>query len=568
MRWIELNIDLKGKTAGSYKVKCPKCGEGKRSTAKDLSVNITEGLFNCHNPKCNWSGSAKEYEPKRKDYILPEFNNTSLSDKTLAWFTDTRGISKATLLRMKVTEQIEYMPQESKEMNCIVFNYFRGEAVINKKFRAKGKLFKMVKDAELIFYGLDCIEGQKDCVVCEGEIDQLSFYEAGITSVVSVPNGASKGNAKLEYLDNCYQAFEDKEKIYLATDTDEPGLILREELARRLGKHRCWVINFHEGCKDGNDVLVKHGAKELEKCYNEAIQYPLEGIFTAASMYDQIMNLYEFGFPKGERILFPNFDNLITWRTGELTMITGIPNSGKSEFMDEIYMRLAALHGWKFGVFSAENQPPEIHFAKIAEKYTGEQFFSRERKMSLTSLHKAHDFINDHFFFIRTDVDCLSIEYLLEKGRELILRKGINALIIDPWNRVEHDIPQGMSETQYINLVLTKIYNWKEVNNCAVYVVAHPVKIKKDKLGQYEIATLYDIAGSAHFFNKTDNGISIYRNFANNEIHVYVQKIRFKFIGRIGSQQFEYDLPTGRYKEIDQLNFNTFMDSEYPKDWD
>lgn len=565
MQWHKLDIDLKGRTSGTIKLRCPKCGSGERNRAKDLSVNIDEGLFHCHNPKCNWAGTAKSYEPKRKDFVIPEYNNTPLSDKALQWFTNERKISKATILRMRITEEVKFMPQVQKERTCIVFNYFRGDALVNKKYRDGQKNFSLVKDAELVFYGLDCIESQDYAVICEGEIDQLSFYEAGVTSVVSVPNGASKGNARLEYLDNCYEAFADKERIYLATDTDEPGLLLREELARRLGKSRCWLISFPEGCKDANEVLQKHDTATLYECYNNAVQYPLEGIITVGSMHDQIMNLYENGFPKGERIMFPNFDELISWRTGELTMITGIPNSGKSEFMDEVYMRLAALRDWKFGVFSAENQPEELHFAKLAEKYVGEPFYSKTHKMGIGALQRAEEFINDHFYFIKTDCESLTIEYILEKGRELILRKGINALVIDPWNRVEHEIPSGMSETQYINGILTKIYNWKSVNNCAVFIVAHPTKIKKDREGQYEIATLYDIAGSAHFFNKTDNGISVYRNFTTNEVFVYVQKIRFKFIGKIGSQQFEYDVHTGRYKEFGQLNYNSYT---YPSDWD
>ena len=871
MRWNELDIDLKGRTSGNVNTICPKCShDRKKKRATSLSVNIDLGVFLCHH--CHWSGSAKPIELKQKVYQIPDFNNTELSDKALGWFTTVRGISKATLLRMKVTEEKKFVPQVAAERTCIAFNYFRNDKIVNIKYRDAAKNFFMVKEAELIFYGLSCIEGQSECVICEGEIDQLSFYEAGITSVVSVPNGASKGSARLEYLDNCYQVFEDKQKIYLATDTDEAGLILREELARRLGKERCYTIIFPDGCKDANDVLVKHGASELHNCYTAAKQFPLEGIYDVLSIESAIDGLYKNGFPKGLKIGMPEFDQLISWRTGELTTVTGIPNcfigatdvktingfkkikdiqrgemvlswnhsanseeyrcvlekyhyrntdigqimitfvltsgekitstlnheyytegnyvsafelarrvvdassrneleilykqqgeiannileashrradegnearirrvwlfknhdfqksenayykdaplsgtsiyskphelprskphqrdkgrqqgrelrvdfqgstrqayveggeysqtcegrsewwrskanesrcnrnegivpkgcsgirsaqaitevqhiqkccsknsntqtlethlicsieweystedvfdlcvegnhnytvskdcihvhnSGKSEFMDEIYMRLAALHGWKFGIFSPENLPVELHFAKLAEKYTGEAFYSAEHKMSETSLALSKTFIQEHFYFVRADVEDLSIDYLLDKARELILRKGINAFVIDPWNRVDHNIPSNMNEHQYINLALTQIYNFKTRYNVHVFVVAHPKKINKDRDGKHEVPTLYDISGSANFFNKTDNGLTAYRDFHNNRVYIYVQKIRWKFIGRIGSCEFEYHLPTGRYKELGQHDYSKFInikpEYDYPPEWD
>lgn len=548
----ELGINLKGRTAGDFKTQCPKCSD-ERKNKRDacLSVNITEGVYNCHH--CGWSGGVAA-KLEKKTYVVPEFNNTQLSDKTLEWFLK-RGISKATLIRFGITESVEFMPQEGKEMNCINFNYLKDSKPVNVKFRDAKKNFKLVKGAELIFYNLDSLLDSDEAIICEGEIDCLSFHEAGLYHAVSVPNGASKGSQKLDYLDNCWKYFEGKKKIIIATDGDEPGIALREELARRLGKERCFIFQYPEECKDANDVLVKGNATALKNCMNYLLEYPVEGIKCVEDIDDQINIIFKNGYPKGQPIGFHSLDKLITWRAGELTAVTGIPGSGKSEFVDQIMVKLAVLHDWKWAIFSAENQPEELHFAKLAEKYVGKQFYnpSGEYKMDWEELHKAKQFINDRFYFVNIDEKNITLDGLLEKARELVLRKGVNGFLIDPWNYVEHKIPFGYTETQYISEALTKISRFTKVNNIHIITVAHPTKISKGEDGKYRVATMYDIAGSAHWFNKIDNGISVYRDFETGAVDVHIQKIRFKFIGKIGKASFEWDKFTGRYSEFIEM---------------
>lgn len=555
-KFHQLGINLKGKTTGSIKTQCPKCSD-ERKNKRDacLSVDIAEGVYNCHH--CGWKGTVNESKFEKKSYVVPQFNNTQLSDKTLDWFLK-RGISKATLIRFGITESVEWMPQSGQNMNCINFNYLRDGKPVNVKFRDAKKGFKLVKDAELIFYNQDSLLGSDTAIICEGEIDCLSFHEAGLYSVVSVPNGASKGNQKLDYLDNCWNHFEDKKKIILATDNDEPGIALRDELARRLGKERCWIFQYPDECKDANDILVKGGANVLVKCMDYIVEYPIEGITSVEDLNDRINDIYKNGYPKGQKIAFDEFDKLMSWRTGELTGVTGIPGSGKSEFMDQIMIKLAMIHDWKWAVFSAENQPEELHFAKLAEKYVGKSFhaFNTEYKMNPEELNNAKYFINDHFYFVNIDERNITLDGLLSKARELVLRKGINGFLLDPWNYIEHKIPFGYTETQYISEALTKISRFAKVNNIQFITVAHPTKISKGDDGKYRVATMYDIAGSAHWFNKIDNGISVYRDFETGTVDVYIQKIRFKFIGQIGKASFEWDRFTGRYKEI--INQQTF----------
>jgi twinkle protein len=142
------------------------------------------------------------------------------------------------------------------------------------------------------------------------------------------------------------------------------------------------------------------------------------------------------------------------------------------------------------------------------------------------------------------------VDGVVEKAIELVKKHGISMLIIDPWNYLEHSRPQGMNETEYVSMALGHLLVFAKNYEVLVYVVAHPRKIDKDKnTGKYEIPTLYSISGSAHFYNKTDNGFCVYRDFDTNEVKVFIQKIRWDFVGKIGAVSFQYDKYSGRYAE-------------------
>lgn len=549
-----LGIELKGRTSGEYATLCPKCShDRKKKNAKCLGVNITEGVWLCQH--CGWKGTVNKIEKaEKKDYTIPQVNNTQLSDKTLSWFTDKRKISKSTVMRFKITES------KNGETTWIEFNYFRNDQLVNVKYRDAKKNFRVVGGAELVMYMLELIEGADTAVICEGEIDAMSFYEAGITNIVSVPNGAGKGS-KLEFIDNCWSYFEDKKKIYIATDSDAPGLAMRDELARRLGKERCMIVSYPEGCKDANDVLVKYGQKEVAELIQKAKELPLEGIKTVADFEHDVNHIYENGYPEGEKLGYPEFDKLLTFRTSEVTVVTGIPNSGKSEFADQIMVKLAEKFDWRWGVFSAENQPEALHFIKLAEKHIGKQFYSSfdDNRMTPTEGGKAKLFISDRFYFFTMNQENVTLDGLLAKARELVVRKGINGLLLDPWNYIEHKIPAGYTETQYISESLTKISIFAKMNNVHIMVVVHPTKIQKEN-GKYRVATLYDCSGSAHWFNKADNGISVYLDFDTKTVTVYVQKVRFKWIGKKGESNFTWDYSSGRYTEVSNTPNSYFKD--------
>ena len=477
-------------------------------------------------------------------YIRPTVKPkvSKYSDDFIKWF-NFRGISEKTVIANKISEGLEYMPQLGRETNTVQFNYYRDNELINVKYRDARKNFKLVKDAERIMYGLDDIKGCDEVIIVEGEMDKLAYYEAGFKNCVSVPNGAS--NLKLEYLKDFP---DDLKKVYVATDNDEPGRKLAEELSRRIGRDICYRVDFGEH-KDANDYLEKN--KSLKETIDKAKPYPLEGVIGVDSINLDIDDLYSNGLSRGYTTGHSNFDRLFSFATSQLTVITGVPTHGKSNWLEHICMKLAANHNWNFGIFSPEHYPLQLHFSVLAEKFIGKTFrkVSMYERMSKSELNHAKNFISKRFNWIRPDGDVFTIDAILDAAAGLVKRYGIKGLILDPYNKIH--APMGsQSETQYINDFLTKLTIFKQKYDLHIFLVAHLRKMQKKDNGLYDVPTLYDIAGSANFYNQVDNGITVYRNFETECTHVYVQKVKFRHIGELGEAQFKYNLQNGRYYEL------------------
>lgn len=539
-----------------------------------FKVNQSKGFFKCFG--CGKSGDAVAFlmeheslnyiqvlklladkynipiQEETKQYERPPERLEKLQPYTIKYF-EGRGISNNTLLRFNISESNEWMPKGGENTRAICFNYYREGQLINIKYRAKDKDFKLHKNAELIFYNLDSIKDESTAIIVEGEIDCLSLHEAGIYNVVSVPNGAGAGQQQLKYLDNCWQSFEDKDQIILFTDNDTPGQSLREELARRLGKERCYKVQYPEGCKDANDILIKNGPQMIREIVENPVRWPIDGITTMDDVYDEVVSYYENGYPKGYAANIGEFDELLTFSGGQLTIVTGSPGSGKSEFIDYITTSLARHHNWRFGVCSFEN-PVAIHVTKLMEKFVGLSFNFRKdpaHRMGRAEFEEGMALTDKYFSFINILQADVTIQGIIQKLTELVKRTGIKGAIIDPWNYIEHKVPPGQTETQYISEALTLIKEFAARTDTHVFLVAHPRKLMKDiKTKQYPIATMYDISGSAHFFNKTDNGISIHRDFGNNVVTAYVQKVRFSWLGKIGFSSFSFDTFIRQYIQL------------------
>ncbi|MFH0756349.1 MAG: toprim domain-containing protein [Bacteroidota bacterium] len=549
MKFEDFNIEIDPAGSSQQKTTCPECKNHGKQHLKDkcLSVNLTNGIWKCH--KCGWTGTIKE---KMKTMVserrTPIVKSELLTKEIMDWF-DNRGIGKETLRKLQIKSAMSYMPQKEKRVRTICFEYMMDDQLVNVKYRDKQKNFIMNKGAELVFYNIDSIKGHDSVVVVEGEVDALSYVEAGIENVISVPNGASFSSNGLKYFDNCASRFNDVERVYLATDNDPPGIKLRTELVRRFGVERCYKVDLKD-CKDPNEYLVKYDKAKLCDTIKDAKPFPLEGIYTLNDVEQELDNIYENGLPVGLNIGIDSLDNLITYEPGRFYTITGIPGHGKSEFLDFVVERLMILHKLKFAIFSPENGPIWNHASRYIEKLSGRKF--GKDSMNRSDFNKAKEFIKDRLFFIESNDESFSLQMILDKTKSLIHRYGVNGLIIDPWNSIEFQSLEGLTETLFISKQLTEITTFARVNNILIFLVAHPTKMQKDiRSGMFEVPNLYNISGSANFFNKTDFGLSIHRNFKTGIVTVYVQKAKFDYLGKVGNISLQFDEMNRRFAEID-----------------
>lgn len=545
MDYRDFNIDIRSsKTSGEVQCLCPQCSHTrKKKTDKCLSVNLDTSKWFCHH--CGWKGGLSNTIEKI-EYVKPVWKNkTELSEKVVKYFEDSRKINQQTLIDLKVSEGLEFMPQLNSEVKTIQFNYFRNEELVNVKYRGANKSFKLHKGSELIFYNIDSIKGLKSVIICEGEIDAMTFHQCGYKNVISVPNGANLNSNNLIYLDNCIELFEGIETFYLATDNDIAGRKLRIDLAERFGIEKCKYIEFDE-YKDANDLFIHKGQIAITQCFENAKYFPLEGVFTIEDIDLEINDMYVNGLDNGVKTGMQDFDNHLRFAKGYITTITGVPGHGKSDFLDQLALKLNIANGWKFAFYSPENKPTRLHVSKLARKLVGKKWFGNGR-IELNELNEVKEFLNKKFWFIKPEKD-FTLDSILKHVKQLKATNGVDAFVIDAWNKLEHKY--GQSETKYIGESLDKLGSFCEENNVHCFLVAHPTKIQKQKdTGIYEIPNLYNISGSANFYNKTDNGITVYRNFIENQTEVYIQKVKFSHWGEVGRVDFKYDLDSGRYLE-------------------
>ena len=531
------------KNSGEERLTCPKCSKDrKKQNLKPFSFNHSKGVGFCQHCETEFFNIENKsiYTPEiSKHYVLPkELNKTQLSEKAVNWFK-SRGISQKTLIDMKISEGLEWMPQVEREINTIQFNYFRDGIHVNTKYRDGAKNFKLYKDAELIAYNIDSILGAKIVYIVEGEIDCLTMIEAGFESTISVPNGAS---TNLTWLDSSINILENKE-IVIAVDNDSKGIELKNELLRRLGTENCKIVEW-DGVKDANECLVRFGVKELRDKINSSEHQKLEGTFEVIDFEKDLKKLWQEGLQKGKTIGDENVDELISFETGRFMIVTGIPNCGKSDAVDDICVKLNIHHEWKIGYFSPENSPIQLHASKLIRKLSGKSFDQTHLSEGELSSHAFY--LHNNFYWVLPSEN-FTVDNILEKAKYLIKTKGIKVFVIDPYNRIEQgdDMKQGE-----ILKLLVKLVNFAKQNNILLILVAHPTKMKKEN-GKFEIPNMYSISGSAHFFNIIDYGMTVYRE--EDHVQWHIQKIKFENLGRQGMAIMKRNSVSGRYFPVNSV---------------
>ena len=568
MSFIEHGILVDTGGPDEQRVICPECTPTRRKqNLKDLAVSISKETWFCHH--CGWKGGLKNNNQVYVKKDMPakifkkpvELKSNAIPDSVLEYW-QKRGIRPNTLQKAGVSFEKSWMPQTKQDENCVVFNYYIDGELINKKYRTGRKHHKMEKDARLVFYAPLAKNNHKyegDIYITEGEPDCLTLIELGFDNVVSPPNGAPAENVDItnvdfSYMESFNEIVKSYKRVFLVMDVDKVGARFRDELARRIGYERCFKAEYPEGCKDINDVLVNKGEKAAQYVVENCVPYPIKGKFDVEDLYENLYNMWGSGFKPGNSTGWGNVDKYYTVREKEFTILTGIPGSGKSSWLDHLMVNLALYKQWGFAIFSPENFPFERHIAKLCEIKAGKPFDRHYNgHMDEDELIDSAQWCNDYFHFIMPDEDeNQTIDNILNLARASIFKDGIKGLVIDPWNEIEHEIGRD-SETVYISKVLTKIRKFCRINDIHCWIVAHPTKLNKRADGSYPIPTPYDIAGSAHFRNKADNCICVHRDYEDDKTDIHIQKVRFKEIGKVGQARMQFNVANGKYSEAEQV---------------
>ncbi len=560
------------------KLICPKCGGGR---TRELSLSVTidaDGhgyTGKCHRGTCGEVFGARvhdaraaprreavKYEPARK--IEPA--RVKYDDRLYEFFSK-RGISQETVEKFGCHLLLAHkFPGEMGTHDAVVFPYrFNGE-VVNRKYRAWHAKEITGSDWHALptLFNADAVQSFDEVLWAEGEPDVMALDECGYPQAVSLKDGADKKlrdeddprretDKRFAALGTHADLLGNVKKFILAGDMDAPGLVLREELARRLGRNRCWLVTWPDGCNDANATLMKHGAEAVQAAIAAAEPYPIEGVHqVSGEMLDRYLELpppltMTTGLPETDEIFqIPG--------EGRLIIVTGFPNGGKSPYVMNIMVHTIRKYKRKWLVFSPEMQPMEEFLARVAQILVGKPARPARNGYGMAPMtreerRRAGDWLRPRMLFLSNDAEDNppTLDMVLEKAADCVLRYGVTDTLIDPFNELRQVRGRETTKTDFIGEVLSRAVAFTQRHGCNVWIIAHPAKPQPLQKGEApKIPTGYDISDSANWFNKAVLGLTVHRTEDNTIIHVW--KAKFDRLGVKGKQaMIEYDLPTSRY---------------------
>lgn len=539
---------------GNQKLKCPQCQPPHNAHDNPLSVTIDGStvLWKCHH--CEWKGGSgsERYFQKPVRYTKPKVPEKPRQDDFVADYFLKRGISKNTLDRYKIYSQYEWI--------CFPYIDTDGETV-NVKFRTTDKKFRQSANAKKILYNYNRVHDQNTVIFCEGEIDVLSLAQVGYDNATTLSDGASQ-SVSTDSNDSRFQGMANSplaaEKVILFCDNDKAGEALKESILYRVGKDKAWYVDLkkYENCKDANDVLIKYGEAALKDCIENAIPYPVEGLYKASDYVNEITDMYDGKYVKPIEIGIGGLDDIYKIQKGTMSIVTGIPNHGKSLMLQQILLSIAQNHNWRFCIFSPEHSTA-MHIRRLLQMYVGKGFDENMYdRMTPQELSEGMKFINNHFFFIETRDATPSIDLILQIARSFVFKYGDAGsgvgLIIDPYNEVDPSRKSGKREDEHIRDFISECKKFARNHNAKVWCVAHPTKMPRDQDGKFPPPDAQSISGSAHWNNMADCILTVFRDYEEKTTEVLMRKVREQDLyGQIGSCKFEYNYKEFKFKPYD-----------------
>jgi twinkle protein len=529
IEWSEIGIKHQ---SGQHKYKCPACShERKNKSDRSLSVNLNDGVAKCHH--------CGEVAIRDFKYSLPPQKWEEKHSPKFLEYCKSRGISENTLLENYVGEEQHYIAGANR--NCIVFNYYEGTILYNKKYRDGKKRFAQFKDAKKIFYGLNHIE--KETIIVEGEFDKLALWEVGIKNVISVPNGAKDFN---DVYDNCKKYFKDVYSIVIAVDNDQAGRELENDILQKLGKSKCWRVDFGK-YKDANDVLVEEGKEELLRIMTNKIGYPVDGLYSIKDLEYDIYSFYDHGiedtlYKMENNPYFSHLDKIFTHSKGTFDVTTGIAGHGKSNWTEWYLMNLINEHDLKLAVFSPEHMPIGLYQSKWAGRAIGKTYLDKNFRFTREELKQYLEWAEGRLYMVmpKQGVDW---DWMFNKMEEIRKRKGIDIFLIDAFNKVKIG---GSNKVERIEEVMREMADFCTSTESSIKLIAHPTKTRKDDKQREIMPTLGDIKGSNDFEAQIHNGFGVYRDYDAKTTEFHTLKIKHEHLGQ-PKKSFTYYFDYGRF---------------------
>lgn len=430
-----------------------------------------------------------------------------LSPAAEDWFL-TRGIGRETLERLPVASGITYFPGLKRKSEGIFFKFVEGWKA--RSFPEKD--FVSSKGWKPSFWNLDAVLDLLDQMpdvpvfITEGEIDAISLIEAGIpeNQVLSVPNGASgsvEEDRGLPYLLDALQiGLNRAKKIIWCGDSDEPGLALRATMAHQFGVAKYWYVEWPDGYKDANEVLLAFDPLYLRNLVlSGAKPWPADGLYRMSEL------------PEPCRLVTwePDIDCLkgrVWLAPTTVSVVTGQPNHGKSTVWGQIWFEIVRKYGLVACVASFETRPKPYMRRQMRTLLNGGV---AEYKLTEDQVRRADEWIEAHYLFVNHPDQRPSLDWFLDQAEIAVVRHGARIIQIDPWNRLESARARDETETEHIARCLRALAVFAVDMNCHVQVVAHPAKMDKNRKGL--APELEDISGSKHWDNMPDQGFVIHR---------------------------------------------------------
>ena len=562
---------------GQYKKFCPECRNSRTRHKHDKSLSVkvdNKGVqYHCHH--CDASGgwvNDREWSFETVPVITKPITNLPSEDnETAIEYLRGRNITDPVIDSHTITGTYRF---NGKTVPAVGFPYRDGDLVNAIKWRSadKEKRFSQENVCE-DFFNIDYYVEGNDLLICEGELDALAWISSGVpdnVTVVSIPNGAPakvrdgritpEDDRKFAYIWRAKGELESAPRIILNTDNDGPGNALKEEIIRRIGSSKVWLIDL-EDHKDASEALDAEGTEYLVGQFEDCQPVPTIGLHGAEVFSGAVLDLYDNGQLRGARTGLSSLDEFIQIPPGMVTVVTGFPSSGKSDFVDQICLNLAQSVGYKT-VYCSFEKPPELHIMQLAQKLTKRPFFDGNgQRMSPEERDHAQRWLNEHFLFMDYRRDGpTTIDGILDIASAAVMRMGCRILVIDPYNHLT--LSNNLKETDEISGLLTQVQQWAKGHDAHVFFVAHPTKVSPDRrMGRKTVVTGHDIAGSAAWFAKADIGMTLWRDphdIDPPEAHIW--KVRWSWIGKHGVCPLKFDRSVGCWSD-----FTPSLDDE---DWD